>query len=151
MWSKKRTRQTYELQSILESIENERLMRQSCGSCLDLSELTPNFVEVFLRQWQIFFLRILVVSALPNKLVAPAQQSVDGVAGIEPSKKGRHGNKDETASEHVMPSIWFAYIVVISMLKTIKGPKRVTFFFADILMFLWSFRDGFGTNRLLNL
>jgi len=148
------------LQSILLSIEKERLMWQSCGSCLDLFELTPNFVEVFLRQWHIFFLWILVVSTLWNKLVAPAQQSVDGVAGREPSKKGRHGNNDEIASEHVMSLIWLAYNVVISMLKTIKGTKRATFFFADILIliccYVWCFcgvleMRWFGTERLFNL
>jgi hypothetical protein len=66
--------------------------------------------------------------------VTPAQQSLDGVAGREPSKNDTHGNKDEITSEHVMSSIWRASNVIISMHKTIRGTKRARHFFPDILI-----------------
>lgn len=67
-----------------------------------------------------------MVLALLNKFVAPVQQSLDGVAGREPSKNGRHGNNDEIASEHEISSIWLACNVVITMHKTITDTKRGT-------------------------
>jgi len=70
-----------------------------------------------------------VVLAIWNKLFAPAQHSLDGVAGREPSKNGRHGSNGHITpvidSElHEISSIWLACNVAISMHKTITCTKR---------------------------
>jgi len=66
-------RKTYVLQSTLGSNGTLRVMLQSCGSCLDLSELTPNLDAAGLRQLHTS-LRIWVVLAFWFKSFAPAQQ-----------------------------------------------------------------------------